>query len=155
VFGVLPWPESEAMNAAAAGLKAWIKARGGAGAGEDTQAIATVRRFIEQFEESRFTLLQAAPAQSGANEMRAGRQIINRVGFRRETADGGLFLIFRESWRMEVCKGLDPARAAAALHAAGYLDKGDGKNWPKKQRIPDLGDTRLYTVKGAILQGDA
>jgi hypothetical protein len=58
-----------------------------------------------------------------------------------------------ESWKFEACKGLDPARAAAALHAVGYLDKRDGKNWAKQQRIPSLGLARFYTVRGAILQG--
>lgn len=155
IFGILPWPENEAVRAAAAGLQAWITARGGNGAAEDAQAIGMVRRFIEQHEESRFSLLLPASARKATEpEVRTERQTINRVGFRRETEDGGEFLILPECWKSEVCKGLDPARAAAALHAAGFLDEGDGKNWAKKQRIPNLGPARFYTVRGAILQGD-
>jgi uncharacterized protein (DUF927 family) len=167
MFGVLPWPEGEAMNAAATGLRAWIKARGGTGAGEDTQAIAAVRRFIEQHGESRFSLLQpagrndpdaadAAATEGGADdhETITTRLTIYRAGYRRTGPDGGLFLIFPEQWRTEVCRGLDPDRAAAALSAAGFLEKGEGRNWPRKQRIPGIGTTRLYTVSGKILQGD-
>ena len=36
-------------------------------------------------------------------------------------------MIFPESWKQDVCKGLDPSRSAAALQRAGFLDKGDGE----------------------------
>lgn len=137
-FGVLPWEPNEALNAAAAAFKAWLAARGGIGAAEDVQAIRTVRRFIEQHGESRFTLVGPGMAQSDEDEVRSARPTLNRVGFRRENADGGEFLFLPETWQAEVCKGLDPARAAAALYAAGFLEKGDGKNWAKKQRVPKL-----------------
>ena len=158
MFGVLPWPKGEAMAAAAAGLTAWIKARGGTGAAEDAQAIATVRRFLEQHEESRFSLLLPAgqtEKQAGEDETRIGRPTVNRVGYRRETKTGRWeFLIFPEVWKSEICKGLDWLRVAEALHAARFIDKGDGKNWAKKHRIQGQGPTRFYTVTGAILQGD-
>jgi putative DNA primase/helicase len=151
-YGVLNWPENEAFNAAGMGFKAWLTARGGTGAAEDRQAILTVRRFLEQHEESRFRLLLPnTDRQTSEDEIRGGREIVNRVGFRREVPGGWEFLIFPESWKEDVCKGLDPARAAAALHQAGFLDKGDGKNWAKKQRVPGVGLGRFYTVQGLIL----
>ena len=114
-----------------AGLTAWIKARGGTGAAEDAQAIATVRRFLEQHEESRFSLLLPAGKtvkQAGEDETRIGRPTVNRVGYRRETKAGGWeFLTFPEVWKSEICKGLDSLRVAEALYAACFLDKGDGK----------------------------
>ncbi len=119
MFGVLPWPKGEAMAAAAAGLTAWIKARGGTGAAEDAQAIATVRRFLEQHEESRFSLLLPAgqtEKQAGEDETRIGRPTVNRVGYRRETKTGRWeFLIFPEVWKSEICKGLYLLRVAEAL----------------------------------------
>jgi putative DNA primase/helicase len=156
-YGVLPWEENEAFNAAAVGFKAWLKERGGIGAAEDRQAVLTVRRFLEAHEESRFKLLLSIKPsqQSSDEEVRAGREIVNRVGFRRETSDGWEFLILPEAWKHDVCKGLDPARAAAALHAAGFLDKGDGKHWPKRHRVPDIGLGRFYTVHSSILAGDS
>ena len=122
MFGVLPWTKGEAMAAAAAGLTAWIKARGGTGAAEDAQAVATVRRFLEQHEESRFSLLLQtgqAETQAGEDEARSGRPTVNRVGYRRETTAGGWeFLIFPEVWKSEICKGIDPMRVAEALHSS-------------------------------------
>jgi putative DNA primase/helicase len=154
-YGILPWPENEASNAAGMGFKVWLTARGGTGAAEDRQAVLTVRRFLEQHEESRFRLLVPnADQQSKGEEIRGGKETINRVGFRRETADGWEFLIFPESWKEDVCKGLDSARAAAALDKAGFLDKGDGKNWAKRHRVPGLGLGRFYTIHSSIL-GDS
>jgi hypothetical protein len=119
-LGILPWQENEAFNAASAGFTAWLKERGGIGASEDRQAVRTVRRFLEQHEESRFRLLVPnTNRQAGDDEIRDGKDVINRVGFRRETPDGWEFLIFPESWKQDVCKGLDPSRSAAALDRAG------------------------------------
>ena len=93
--------------------------------------------------------------QTAEDETRIGRPTVNRVGYRRETKAGGWeFLIFPEVWKSEICKGLDSLRVAEALHAAHFLDRGDGKNWAKKHRIPRQGPTRFYTVAGGILQGD-
>jgi uncharacterized protein (DUF927 family) len=99
-------------------------------------------------------LLPTPPTQDRLDdETTAGRQTINRVGYRRETDEGWRFLIFPESWKTEVCKGLDPKRAAEALHVAGYLDRAAEKNLAKRHRIPGEGLGRFYTVKGAILGG--
>jgi putative DNA primase/helicase len=155
-FGILPWPENEAFAAAETGFKAWLRERGGTGAAEDRQAVLTVRRFLEQHGESRFRLLlPKTQQQPNDEEFRAGRETVNRAGFRREILDGDggeEFLIFPEAWKQEVCKGIDPARAAAALDAAGFLDKGDSQHWPKKHRVPGIiGTPRFYTVHNSIL----
>ena len=64
-----------------------------------------------------------------------------------------MFLILPDIWKAEVCKGLNPTATAAAVHKAGYLIRGEGKNWAKNRHIPDLGTARLYHVLGSILQG--
>ena len=56
-YGVLPWPEGEAMRAAGACFSAWLEQRGGAGPAEDAAALAQVRGFLEAHGESRFTPL--------------------------------------------------------------------------------------------------
>lgn len=158
-FKILPWPKNEALLAAAAGFRSWLAERGGPGAAEDREAVRAIRLFIEQHEESRFRLLLPAAAyepRSRGEETRSGRETINRVGFRREMSVGGCeFLIFPEAWKSEVCKGLDPARAAAALHAAGFLERGESKNWAKKHRVPGIpGSPRFYTINARILSAD-
>lgn len=160
IAGILPWPKGEATIAAVAGLHAWIEARGGTGAGEDAKAVAMVRRFIEQHGESRFTEITDTKKGSALSYDRNNereplqRVTINRVGFRRDTSVGLQFLIMPESWKSEVCKGLDPTGAAKALHAAGFLDKGEGRNWQKKHRLPDGQGGRYYTIKNTIISDD-
>jgi uncharacterized protein (DUF927 family) len=150
-YGILPWPQGEAFASARAGFRAWLDARGGAGASEDTRGIASVRRFIEQHGESRFTLLTQPEFDS--EEEREGRDTINRVGFRRQSAGGWQYLFFPESFKTEVCKGLEASHVAKALYKAGLLEPGEKGRLAKKRRIKGLGSPRLFTVKGTILEG--
>lgn len=157
---VLPWPKGEALDAAAKCFKAWLDARGGAGAGEDIEAIRTVRAFIGQHGNSRFEAIEglAATDQYGVP---IEQRVINRVGFRRREKIGGKdtggteYLILPELWRSEVCAGLDPTAAARALVAAGHMRRaGDGKI-THKDRIPGFPHpVRVYIVGSTIL-GDA
>jgi uncharacterized protein (DUF927 family) len=151
-YGILPWPAGEAFQATRAGFRAWLDSRGGTGASEDAQAIATVRRFIEQHGESRFGLLTLLP--SDLEEQREDdHDISNRAGFRRRTMDGWQYLIFPECFKSEVCKGLDAGLVAKALHAVGFLEPGEKGRPAKKHRIKGFNPLRLYTIKGSILEG--
>jgi putative DNA primase/helicase len=67
-FNVLPWPRGEAVRAAAACFRAWLRARGSVGAGEDARAVTQVRAFIEQHGESRFTTLLPRAEFDGSEE---------------------------------------------------------------------------------------
>jgi putative DNA primase/helicase len=172
VLAVLPWPDGEARDAAAACFRAWLADRGGTEPAEDQRALAAVRRFLGLHGESRFVRLvplggdkeqeAGADGPRGApttaedvpiGETRTPWETINRAGWRRDGPDGGVFLILPDIWKAEVCKGLNPTATAAAVHKAGYLIRGEGKNWAKNRHIPDLGTARLYHVLGSILQG--
>jgi len=156
-FKVLPWPKGEAIRAAKACFVAWLAARGGTGAGEDNEAIAVVRNFIEMHDESRFTTVGHEGQRQGqsmdGDEVAGGRATINRVGFRRRGADGWEYLILPEAWKKEVCKGLDPVRAANVLKDAGFLVPGEGRHLMPKVSIAGYGRLRMYQVKSSILSG--
>ncbi len=150
-YGVLPWPEGEAMRAAGACFKAWLAERGGAGAGEDAAALAQVRAFLEAHGESRFTLLGA-----GNDAAPDVPRTINRAGWRRRgTADGWEYLILPETWKAEVCKGLDAKRTAELLAGRGLLAGGTERHRAAIVRISGEGTPRVYRVSGAILGGDS
>ncbi|HJS85712.1 MAG TPA: DUF927 domain-containing protein [Acetobacteraceae bacterium] len=153
-YGVLPWPEGEAMRAAGACFRAWLGLRGGTDAAEDRQAVAQVRAFIEAHGESRFTLIGREAGAAPPLEIRT----VNRAGFRCKvgTDDGDRweYLILPETWKAEVCKGLDPKRAAQVLAARGLLAVEGKGHLTVKRRLPDLGQPRVYAVQGAILAGD-
>ena len=94
---------------------AWLAARGGIGASEDTAILAAVRLFIEQHGASRFQDLDTQMS-----------TCVNRVGFRRKgEGDCTEFIILPESFRVEVCKGFSERRAARVLAEAGWLKLSD------------------------------
>ncbi len=156
-YGVLPWPEGEAMRAARACFAVWLAERGGAGAAEEAQAVAQVRAFVAQVRAfieahgaSRFEL-------AGRDENLAEPRTVNRAGFRRRAGDAWGYLIFPQTWRAEVCKGLDPKLVADALIARGLLLGSTRRHRAASEWVPGHGKKlRVYIVSGAILEsGDA
>ncbi len=156
-YGVLPWPEGEAIRAAGACFSAWLDDRGGAGTGEDAAALAQVRAFLEAHGESRFTPLipLVVGAEPAAPEL---ARTVNRAGFRRRMAGGAAerweYLVLPEAWKAEVCKGLDPKRTAKLLADRGWLLRSTSRHRAANETIPGEGKRRVYVVSGAILEGD-
>jgi uncharacterized protein (DUF927 family) len=155
-YRVLPWPEGEAFRAAGACFEAWLAERGGAGAAEDAASLAQVRKFIESHGESRFTPL-LKPNGLGVVEPPELTHTLNRAGWRRRVDvgdDGWEFLILPETWKTEVCKGLNARRTADLLAARGLLLGATGRHRSATVTIPTEGKRRVYRVSGAILRGD-
>ena len=116
-FGLTPWREGEATEAAAWALAQWIDGRGGTEPAEVSQAIASVSRFIEAHGDARFDSLDDAEA----------KPVNNRAGWRKGSGDDRRWLIPTESWKGEVCAGLDANFVASVLGERGMLERsGDG-----------------------------
>jgi len=110
--GVTGWPVGEAFRAAGACLAACLDWRGGAGAGEDAQALAQVAHFLELHGSSRFADLAGDP----------DRSVVNRAGYRRKDAQGLTeYLVLPEVFKREVCAGLDYRAVAKLLRDRGLL----------------------------------
>jgi putative DNA primase/helicase len=157
-YGVLPWPAGEALRAAGACFAAWLAERGSTGSGEDAAALAQVRGFFEAHGESRFTQL-TPPLCGGEPAPPEVARTVNRAGFRRRTGEGEAerweFLVLTETWKAEVCKGLDAKRTAEMLAGRGFLIRGTEKDrFTTLVRIKGEGQPRLYVISGAILGGD-
>jgi uncharacterized protein (DUF927 family) len=133
--GIVPWPAGEAATGIARCFAAWLESRGGAGSFDDQTGIRAVRFFVGK---------NAALFQT-EQQHRDGIIPRDRAGFRVP----GFFLILGETFRDEVCKGMDAVAVAKALHQAGYLEKGAGKNYAKKFR----GKGRCYAVLESIISG--
>jgi uncharacterized protein (DUF927 family) len=155
-YGVLPWPAEEARRAAGACFAAWLAHRGGAGSSEDATALAQVRAFLEAHGESRFTLLMTSP--DGADYAPDVARTVNRAGFRRRVGAGEdmrwEYLVQPETWKADVCKGLDASRVAELLHQRGFLIGWTKKHPAPQVRIPNEGKPRLLRISGAILGGE-
>ena len=142
-YGMTGWPEGEALRAAGTCFKRWLSARGGAGAGEDVQAVEQVRAFIAAHGSSRFEL-----------DDNPDQRISNRAGFKLREGDEWQYLILPDTWRSEVCRGLNVTRAADALIKAGFLVRGSDGRRTAQRRIAPHGPVRGYLVRGTVLRGD-
>jgi putative DNA primase/helicase len=97
----------------------------------------------------------AAPANALPNEMAEKWKTSNLVGYKRRINNEWVYMISKEAWDTEVCKGIDPRNAAKIIHQKGFLIKGEGDHMAKKHRIPNFNNAiRHYTIKGSILSGD-
>lgn len=113
----------------------WLAARGGAGASEDADILATVRLFIEQYGASRFQDINN-PSAITCN---------HRVGFRQRYNGRTEYVVLPESFGAEVVKGHAPRRAARVLADAGWLQR-DGGRLMTKRHLPDMGRVRCYAL---------
>lgn len=151
--GILPWQRGEALRACGACFNAWLAERGGFQSGEDVEALAAVRRFIESHGASRFTPFPTTD-DAGLYD-----KTINRAGWRRavQSQDGEVieYLVLPQQWKAEVCRGLDPKAVARLLHQRGFLIGATPGHHAAEVRVPGAGKLRLYLVSGRILAGDA
>ena len=140
-FNIVPWEEGEAEAAAARALADWIGSRGGTEPAEVREAIGQVRRFFEAHGEARFEPTDETDA----------RPVLNRAGWRRGHGAGRVWLVPPETWKTEVCSGLDPVATARILAEHGMLKRDKGK-FQRPERTP-AGQLRVYVVTAAVFDG--
>jgi putative DNA primase/helicase len=142
-LGVTHWPEKEAFGAAAACFDAWLMARGGAGAQEEREALAQVRKFFEQHEESRFSKW----------DERDSVRTFNRAGFRRSNSEGRTeYYVFTEVFRDEICHGLDHTFVSRVLADHGWLMLGADHKTTRTERLPGDRRVRCYRLTAKVLE---
>jgi hypothetical protein len=79
------------------------------------------------------------------------QKVVNRAGYVREAGEEQEFLILAPVWHEEVCKGIDPGRAARTLKEGGFLLPGDDGRATQRPRISGRGRARVYVIRSAIL----
>lgn len=141
LLGVTPWREGEATAAAAWALAQWIGARGGTEPAEARQAVQQVRKFIEANGEYRFESLDDPDA----------RNVPNRAGWRKGEGLDREWLIPPETWKDEICAGLDPRFVSKTLCDAGILKRSnDGFQQVRKIRGTPK---RVFVIGVSIFDG--
>ena len=142
-FGIVPWRAGAARDAAAWALERWIELRGGTEPAEARQAVETVRLFIEQHGEARFSPVDDADA----------RPVANRAGYRKGGGAEREWWVLPEVWRHEICAGHEAQFVARVLADAGMLrTQADGLQC--KVRVGNA-THRAYVVTASILEGAA
>ena len=76
-FGIFPWPDDEANNAAARCFKDWLKQRGGSDSFEVLDGLQNILQFIQRYGNSRFVNIEVPE-----------EKVIDRAGFRRKGIGG-------------------------------------------------------------------
>lgn len=144
-FGIVPWPAGAAREVAAWALARWIELRGGTEPAEARQAVETVRLFIEQHGEARFSSVDDADA----------RPVANRAGYRKGCGAERQWWVTPEVWRTDICIGQDAVFVARVLANAGMLrTQADGLQC--NVRVPGFKNTlRAYVVTASIFEGAA
>jgi uncharacterized protein (DUF927 family) len=144
-YGLAGWATGEATCAAHKCFSAWLDAFGGTGNREERNILSQVRAFFEAHGASRFEDIRASGDQ----------RIINRAGFYRSGSNGKReFLVLPEAFKRELCQGYDVKRVTAVLLKAGWLAPGEGSRPTQKPRIPSMGPTRCYVLRGCTWEGD-
>lgn len=144
VFGVTPWREDEAQAAAAWALEQWIAQRGGTEPAEVRQAIEQVRLAIQMHGESRFEPLDGDPE---------ARPVNNRLGWRKGDGAEREWWIAPETWRAEICAGLDASFVAKVLAGQGLLRLPNGRGFQCKVNIGGDRRANAYVLTAGILDG--
>ena len=139
-WGLLPWQEGEALNAAVWGFDQWRNARG-TGQTETTHILRSVSDFIAKHGDSRFSALVDSNA-----------QVRDRAGWWKDAPsnDGRVFL-FTPAGLREAAHGYDFKRALDALESSGWIVERDHDKRTKKVRVAGR-SLSLYAVLPADME---
>jgi uncharacterized protein (DUF927 family) len=140
-LGICPWQEGAAFEAATWALQRWIENRGGADSTEGRQAVEQVRRFVEAHGETRFEPID--------DHDRA--PVHNRAGWRSGSGDDREWLIPPETWKTEICTGMDPSFVARMLCHRGMLRR-SSEGFSSVRKIAGS-NRRVYVLTADILAG--
>jgi uncharacterized protein (DUF927 family) len=142
-FGLTGWSKGEARDAAAWTLQKWVEGRGGTEPAEARQAVQQVRLTIEAHGESRFQPLDDPDA----------KPVSNRLGWRNGTGAEREWWVATESWKAEICSGLDPQFVARVLAERGMLRRQGGNILQCTVNLGGDHRARAYVLTAAILDG--
>lgn len=133
-YGITGWPEGAAIEAAAAGFKAWRSTRGRQN-DERRQILESVSGFIERHGDSRFSDADAI------NDTVRN----NRAGWWRGN-DAGRIYLFNADGLKEALKGFDFKRALDTLQEAGALPKPEANGERSRPMRIEGRTVRLYQI---------
>lgn len=133
-WGIVPWEQGDAFNAAKRCFSDWLNERGSVGAAEKEAIIHDVVAFLEQNGQSRFQAWEATED-----------KVIERVGFRRREDDRPFFYVLPSGFE-KICSGHNLGQAKKVLYEQGILIKKEKGSYSYPVVLPTLGQTRCYIL---------
>ena len=172
--GLTGWDIGESVRSVRRCFDAWLAKRGHTGSGERHAAAVQIKSFLERNGDALFTAMHRLN-----DDHRANTPL--RVGFRRAVDENGepvkldaaqeyidkrsandlramggsewQYLCLPETFKREVCKGLDWLQAAQLLRDRGHLQT-EGDRLTVRQRIPGMPKTSVFLIKPSIFSDD-
>ncbi|WP_269514894.1 DUF927 domain-containing protein [Brevundimonas subvibrioides] len=160
-FGIVPWPEGAAAKACHEVFDRWATSFGRSAPREQRAVLLALKAAIQQ-QASRFgarndndqTEWGEAVDERVEGHRTGEARSLNALGIRYVTTARELYYLFYPQGWDEVLKDVTGGTDAARMvHAAGHLERGEGKHWGKKKKINGVAQ-RLYWVKASILEAD-
>lgn len=148
-FGITGWEkETEATTGVIKCFQDWLDTRGNLGMYEEREALSQVKSFFELHGESRFSPWERSPDDN--------TRTINRIGYRRETENGIEFYVFTDSFRKEICKGLDYRSVENICLRHNFLIPDRNGSPTRGERLPGMKtNKRCYRFSSEVLVGIA
>ncbi len=144
-FGITGWKPNEATDAVLKCFNDWVEKRGGIGPLEEKSILSQVKGFFELHGESRFTSWDASPE----------HKTLNRAGFRKIELGEWEFYVLPETFKKEICQGLDPTQVAKICAKYGLLLCELGGGHTRPERLPGIqGTVRCYRFTSKVLGGE-
>lgn len=136
-WGIVPWEDQEASQAAARCFSDWLNNRGGIGSHEVQEGLKAITDFIERYGTSRF-----------ANMDFTDEKVIDRAGFKRKRNTGDWeYLIFPNVLRSQILGGSQNAQDVIKAGITCGLIEPDSQNKSSKPiELPGLGKKRMVCV---------
>jgi putative DNA primase/helicase len=152
-WGLTGWKEGESVESAQRCFNEWMESRGTVGNSDLEAAIRQVCGFIGAHGASRFQALRPSSHRNHDTSAVNRHPMSNRAGFSRLNAatHEPEYLILPETFRTEVCAGQDFMAVARELAKRGFLVR-EGTNLTIKPRLPEMGSTRVYCIRAAVLE---
>ena len=153
MWGLTGWREGEAIEAAKRCFEEWLQGRGTVGNSDVEMGIRQVRVFLATQGASRFQAMGKASRGGRVDNEHETKIIRDRAGFRRRNRDTGEpeYLIFKDTFRTEVCAGRDYQAVVKELNRRELLLR-EPPNLMMKPHLPELGKTWVYGIRAGILE---
>lgn len=172
-WGITGWPQGEASTSARICFEVWLAQRGGAGNQEEKAMLGQVRIFFEAHAEARFTAWDRTVVEDNH-----AAKTVNRAGYRKHTnakddegnpiytgevykegdekvAKNTEYYVFPETFKKEVCNGLDYKRVCRLLVDKGILMPPTGKGFTRAERLPDTaGKSHVFRITSKVFECD-
>ena len=147
-WGILPWPEGEALDAAVIAYIAWKEQRG-KGQTETRQILQAIADFIARHGDSRFSALHPKkddePTPYGSYPKKDDATVYNRAGWWKDDANGERIYLFTPAGLREASEGFDLRRVLDALDDSGWIAEHDTDKRSKKTKAQGRSQS-LYAI---------